>query len=59
MSKIAIITGGSRGLGKNMAIKVAEKGIDVVITYHSNKGRGMGVGGRGGQTANGFGPSLA
>lgn len=36
-NKIALITGGSRGLGKNMAIKIAKKGIDVVITYHSNK----------------------
>ena len=36
-NKIALITGGSRGLGKNMALKIAEKGIDVIITYHTNK----------------------
>ncbi|GGH00333.1 short-chain dehydrogenase [Parapedobacter pyrenivorans] len=36
-NKIAVITGGSRGLGKNMAIAIAKKGIDVVITYNSNK----------------------
>lgn len=35
--KIALVTGGSRGLGKNMAIALAKKGIDVVITYNSNK----------------------
>lgn len=35
--KIALVTGGSRGLGKNMALRIAEKGIDVVITYHSRK----------------------
>ena len=29
--------GGSRGLGKNMAIAIAKKGIDLVITYNSNK----------------------
>jgi NAD(P)-dependent dehydrogenase (short-subunit alcohol dehydrogenase family) len=36
-NKIALVTGGSRGLGKNMAINIAKKGIDVVLTYHSNK----------------------
>jgi len=36
-NKIALVTGGSRGLGRNMAIKLAEKGIDVVLTYNSNK----------------------
>ncbi|MFC7526774.1 SDR family NAD(P)-dependent oxidoreductase [Parapedobacter sp. GCM10030251] len=36
-NKIAVITGGSRGLGKNMAIAIAKKGIDVVVTYNSNK----------------------
>jgi NAD(P)-dependent dehydrogenase (short-subunit alcohol dehydrogenase family) len=36
-SKIALVTGGSRGLGRNMAIAFAKKGTDVVITYHSNK----------------------
>jgi NAD(P)-dependent dehydrogenase (short-subunit alcohol dehydrogenase family) len=36
-NKIALVTGGSRGLGKNMAIALAKKGIDVVLTYNSNK----------------------
>ena len=35
--KIALVTGGSRGLGKNMAINLAKNGNDVVLTYHSNK----------------------
>lgn len=35
-NKIALVTGGSRGLGKNMAIALAKKGIDVVLTYNSN-----------------------
>lgn len=35
-SKIALVTGGSRGLGKNAAIALAKKGIDVIITYNSN-----------------------
>lgn len=36
-SKIALVTGGSRGLGKNMAINLAKKGIDVILTYNSNQ----------------------
>jgi len=36
-TKIALITGGSRGLGKNMAIAIAKKGLDVLITYNSKK----------------------
>ena len=37
-SKIALVTGGSRGLGKNMALAIAKKGLDVIITYNSQKG---------------------
>ena len=36
-NKIALVTGGSRGLGKNMAIKLAENGIDVILTYNTKK----------------------
>ena len=36
-SKTALVTGGSRGLGKDMALNIARKGIDVVLTYNSNK----------------------
>jgi NAD(P)-dependent dehydrogenase (short-subunit alcohol dehydrogenase family) len=35
--KIALVTGGSRGLGKDMALRLAEKGNDVIITYQSQK----------------------
>jgi NAD(P)-dependent dehydrogenase (short-subunit alcohol dehydrogenase family) len=35
--KIALVTGASRGLGKNMAIALAQKGNDVIITYNSKK----------------------
>jgi NAD(P)-dependent dehydrogenase (short-subunit alcohol dehydrogenase family) len=34
-NKIALVTGGSRGLGKDMALKLAEKGIDVILTYNN------------------------
>ncbi|QIL40905.1 SDR family oxidoreductase [Pedobacter sp. HDW13] len=36
-NKIALVTGGSRGLGKNAALKIAEKGIGVILTYQSKK----------------------
>jgi len=36
-TKIALVTGGSRGLGKDMAISLAQKGLDVIITYVNNK----------------------
>jgi NAD(P)-dependent dehydrogenase (short-subunit alcohol dehydrogenase family) len=35
--KIALITGASRGLGRNTAFHLAKKGVGVVITYLSNK----------------------
>ena len=35
--KIALVTGGSRGLGRNMALRIAEKGLDVILTYHSKQ----------------------
>ncbi len=34
-TKIAIVTGASRGLGKNTALKLAEHGHDVILTYLS------------------------
>ncbi|WP_298301052.1 SDR family oxidoreductase [Hydrotalea sp.] len=34
---IALVTGGSRGLGKDMALNLARKGHNVIITYHQNK----------------------
>lgn len=37
MSKIAIVTGSSRGLGRNTALSIARKGGDVIVTYHSRK----------------------
>ncbi|MGZ3237039.1 MAG: SDR family NAD(P)-dependent oxidoreductase [Burkholderiaceae bacterium] len=42
-NKIAIITGGSRGLGKNAALAMAKKGIDVILTYHSKEAEAAAV----------------
>jgi len=36
-NKIALVTGGSRGLGKNMALSIAKKGFDVILTYNNKK----------------------
>ena len=36
-NKIALVTGGSRGLGKNMALSLAKNGINVMLTYNSKQ----------------------
>lgn len=36
-NKIALVTGGSRGLGKDMALQLAKNGFGVIITYHSKQ----------------------
>jgi NAD(P)-dependent dehydrogenase (short-subunit alcohol dehydrogenase family) len=35
--KIGLVTGGSRGLGKSTALAMAAQGMDVILTYHSQK----------------------
>ena len=36
-TKIALVTGASRGLGKNTALTLARKGVDVIGTYHNSE----------------------
>jgi len=36
-TKIAIVTGGSRGLGRNTVLSLATRGIDSIFTYNSNR----------------------
>ncbi len=35
--KIAIITGGSRGLGRNTALNLARRGVDILFTWRANQ----------------------
>ncbi|MBU1378328.1 MAG: SDR family oxidoreductase [Alphaproteobacteria bacterium] len=41
--KIALVTGGNRGLGKDMALSLARMGMDVVLTFKSNAAEGEAV----------------
>src|SRR2546428_6773421 len=36
-NRVAIITGGSRGLGRNTAVSLARRGVDVIFTYHAKQ----------------------
>jgi 3-oxoacyl-[acyl-carrier protein] reductase len=36
--KVALVTGGSRGIGAAIALKLAAEGASVVLSYASNKG---------------------
>ena len=35
--KIAVVTGGSRGLGRNTALHLARRGVDIILTYRSQR----------------------
>lgn len=35
--KVAIVTGGSRGLGRNTVVSLARRGVPSIFTYHSNR----------------------
>ncbi|GAA0743466.1 SDR family NAD(P)-dependent oxidoreductase [Gaetbulibacter jejuensis] len=37
--KTAIITGGSRGLGRDMALNLAQDGVNIIFSYHSNQNK--------------------
>jgi NAD(P)-dependent dehydrogenase (short-subunit alcohol dehydrogenase family) len=35
--KIALVTGGSRGIGRNIVLSLARRGVDSIFTYNSNR----------------------
>ncbi|MCX6085776.1 MAG: SDR family NAD(P)-dependent oxidoreductase, partial [Caldiserica bacterium] len=35
--KTALVTGGSRGIGRGIALELASKGANVVIDFHQNR----------------------
>jgi NAD(P)-dependent dehydrogenase (short-subunit alcohol dehydrogenase family) len=41
--KIALVTGCSRGLGRSTALALARGGADVIVTYRTQKRRGLEV----------------
>lgn len=36
-SRTAIVTGGSRGLGRSTVLSLAQRGVDAIFTYHTNR----------------------
>lgn len=40
---IALVTGGSRGLGKSAALHLARRGNDVILTYRTQRAEAEGV----------------
>ncbi|PWG79312.1 SDR family NAD(P)-dependent oxidoreductase [Pararcticibacter amylolyticus] len=42
-AKIVLVTGGSRGIGKSIALHAAERGLGVILTYNNRSEEGLAV----------------
>jgi NAD(P)-dependent dehydrogenase (short-subunit alcohol dehydrogenase family) len=42
-SKIVLVTGGSRGIGKSITLNAAKRGLRVILTYNSQPEQGQAV----------------
>lgn len=42
-NKVALITGGSRGLGRNTAVNLAQRGVDLLFTWRAKRGEAEGL----------------
>ncbi|PZR24769.1 MAG: hypothetical protein DI535_21080 [Citrobacter freundii] len=42
-AKIVLVTGGSRGIGKSIALNAAKRGLGIILTYNSQPGQGKAV----------------
>ena len=42
-TRIAIVTGGSRGIGRNTVISLAERGVDLIFTYNARRDAAIGA----------------
>src|SRR3990170_5715572 len=40
---IALVTGGNRGLGRDMVLSLARRGVDLIFTYRNNQAEAAGV----------------
>lgn len=38
LTKIAIVTGGSRGIGRDTVLRLARRGVQSIFTFHANRG---------------------
>ena len=43
MEKIAIVTGASRGIGKEIAIHLAKNGVKVIANYNKSENQAKGI----------------